>query len=65
MKPATKKLMKELLVRKNQFIQRHISERVRLGIRFFFSLPQSAQLWLTKKTIKHGIKKKWEEMGQS
>lgn len=65
MKPKTKELVKELLVRKNQFIQRHISERARLALRFFLSLPKSTQIWLTKKAVKRGLKNKWEELGQS
>lgn len=62
MKQETKK---ELLVRKNQFIQKILSERSRLGLRIFFSLPRSLQLKLTKGVIKKGVKNKWEELGQS
>lgn len=61
MKENTKDLLKEILVRKNQFIQRHLSERSRLGLRVFRSLPRSTQLWLAKKAVK----KKWEQLGQS
>ena len=61
MKPKTKELLKEVLVRKNQFIQRHLSEKNRLGLRIFRSLPRSTQLWIAKKAVK----KKWEELGQS
>lgn len=63
MNRKTKYLLKEILVRKNQFIQRHISERSRFALRFFFSLPRSLQLWITKKSLKNAWKKKREEMG--
>ena len=65
MKIKNKEWMKEILVRKNQFIQRHVSEPQRLGLRLFLSLPRKTQYWLTKKALKKGLRKKWEEMGRA
>lgn len=57
MKPRTKFFLKEVLVRKNQLTQRLLSQRTRLGLRVFLSLPRRAQLWLTKKSLRQGFKK--------